>query len=336
MAGRTLADLSSRIHKSVGASDKRTIEGLGLDLYRATAPTAPGSCSYEPSLLVVAQGRKRVELGKTIYSFGETTFLLTSLELPVVSHVAVASEQTPYLAFFLKLDVGTVRDILISDEVAVPEPPAGLSGMAVGQSTPSLIEACCRMVDLIDTPRDIPFMGRLLRREVTYRLLQSSQGDRLRAIATLGEQQNRSTRAVAWLRENFKKPLNVDRLADLAGMSRSILYQHFRALTGMSPLQFQKQLRLHAARHEMLAEGTDAASVAFEVGYESASQFNREYRRFFGNPPKRDIRALLEQPPRSAAGLLRPPRGGFALAQRPDVAREGGAPPRSRSPNRVF
>ena len=281
-------------------------------IVRATAPTAPGSCSYEPSLLVVAQGRKRVELGKTIYSFGETTFLLTSLELPVVSHVQMASEETPYLAFFLKLDISTVRDILISDEVTVPEPPAGLSGMAIGQSTPSLIEACCRMVDLIDTPGDLPFMGRLLRREVTYRLLQSSQGDRLRAIATLGDQRNRSTRAVAWLRDNFKKPLNVDGLGDLAGMSRSTLYQHFRALTGMSPLQFQKQLRLHAARHEILAEGADAATAAFEVGYESASQFNREYRRFFGNPPKRDIRALLESPPDSDARLLRPVAKGVA------------------------
>lgn len=290
---KALSDLSTRIHKAVGQSDKYTVGGLGLDLYRATAPTAPGSCSYEPSLLIVAQGRKRVELGKTVYSFGETTFLLTSLELPVVSHVLVASEETPYLALFLKLDIATVREILISEEVAVPEPPDGLTGMAIGRTTARLIEACSRMVDLIDSPGDIPFMGRLLRREVTYRLLQSSQGDRLRAIATLGDHQNRSTKAVAWLRENFKKQLNVDGLADLAGMSRSTFFQHFRALTGMSPLQFQKQLRLHAARHEMLAVGADAASAAFEVGYESASQFNREYRRLFGNPPKRDIRALL-------------------------------------------
>jgi AraC-like DNA-binding protein len=243
-------------------------------------------------LLVVAQGKKRVDLGKASYSFGETTFLLTSLELPVVSQVLVASKESPYLAFFLKLDIPTVRDILHTGEVDVPETPAGTSGMAIGVSTVELIDSCSRLVNLLSAPKDVPFMGKLLRREIPFRLLQSSQGARLRSIATPGNQDNRSAKVVDWLRRNYAKPLNIDALADLAGMGRSTLHHHFRALTAMSPLQFQKQLRLHAARQRMLTNEVDATSAAFEVGYESASQFNREYRRFFGNPPVRDVQTL--------------------------------------------
>ena len=287
-----LSGLAGKIGESLGPLDKRTFDGVDLELYRATAPTIPTSCSYEPSLLVVAQGKKRVDLGKVTYSFGEATFLLTSLELPVISQVMVASKEVPYLAFFLKLEIGTVRDILNTEEVDIPETPAGTSGMAVGRSTTELIKCCSRLVELLDAPKDIPFIGKLLRRELTYRLLQSSQGDRLRAIATLGDQNNRSAKVVSWLRTNYRKPLNIDALADLAGMGRSTLHHHFRSLTAMSPLQFQKQLRLHAARQRMLVDEVDATSAAFEVGYESASQFNREYRRFFGKPPIRDIQAL--------------------------------------------
>ena len=287
-----LANLAKRIDGTIGPSGNQSIDGLGLELYRATAPTMPGSCSYEPSLLVVAQGRKRVNLGKATYAFGRTTYLLTSIELPVISQVMTATKEVPFLAFFLKLDIGTVRDILHNEEVDVPELPAGTHGMAIGDTTPELLDCCSRLLNLLDTPRDIPFMGKMLRREMTYRLLQSSQGDRLRAIATLGDHNNRSAKAIAWLRANYKKPLDIDALADLACMGRSTLHHHFRALTAMSPLQFQKQLRLHAARQRMLADEVDATSAAFEVGYESASQFNREYRRFFGNPPIRDIQAL--------------------------------------------
>jgi AraC-like DNA-binding protein len=148
------------------------------------------------------------------------------------------------------------------------------------------------MVQLLDTPEDISFFGKLLQREIIYRLLQGTQGDRLRAVATLADQDYRTAKAVAWLRDNFERTLNVDDLASMTGMSRSSLHHHFRSLTAMSPLQFQKQLRLHAARQKMLTEKFDAASAAFQVGYESPSQFNREYKRFFGQPPIRDIQAL--------------------------------------------
>jgi AraC-like DNA-binding protein len=147
------------------------------------------------------------------------------------------------------------------------------------------------MLDLLHTPEDIPFLSNTIQREIAYRLLRGPQGDRLRAIATSGDQSHRTAKAIAWLRSNFDKPLRVEELAEIARMGTSTLHHQFRALTAMSPLQYQKQLRLHAARDRMLMDGLDAASAAFEVGYESASQFNREYKRFFGQPPMRDIKA---------------------------------------------
>ncbi len=164
--------------------------------------------------------------------------------------------------------------------------------MATGETTAELLEACCRLVDLLNTPQDIPFLSGLIQREIIYRILRGPEGARLRAIATLGDQSHRTAKAIAWVRENYAKPLRVEDLAKIAAMGVSTLHHHFRALTSMSPLQYQKQLRLQAARERMLIDGLDAASAAFEVGYESASQFNREYGRLFGQPPMRDIRTL--------------------------------------------
>jgi AraC-like DNA-binding protein len=287
-----LAELVTRIGKAMGIASQVATPVPGLTLYQNTGPTAPNPCTYEPSLLVIAQGQKRVDLGKETYIFGETTFLLTSIELPIVSRICAASVERPYLAFFLKFDMGMVRDVLHSDEVSIPAPPAGTRGMVLGEATLELLAPCCRMVQLLDTPQDVPFFGKLLQREIIYRLLQGTQGDRLRSVATLADQNYRTAKAVNWLREHFEKTLNVDDLASMTGMSRSSLHHHFRSLTTMSPLQFQKQLRLHAARQKMLTGELDAASAAFEVGYESPSQFNREYKRFFGQPPMRDIHAL--------------------------------------------
>ena len=164
--------------------------------------------------------------------------------------------------------------------------------MATGKTTAELLDACCRLVDLLNTPQDIPFLSGLIQREIIYRILRGPEGARLRAIATLGDQSHRTAKAIAWIRTNYAKPLRVEDLAHIAGMGLSTLHHHFRALTAMSPLQYQKQLRLQAARGRMLVDGLDAASAAFEVGYESASQFNREYSRLFGQPPMRDIRTL--------------------------------------------
>jgi AraC-like DNA-binding protein len=289
---RVLKQLAGSISKVLdGAADLST-EMPGLALYRNTAPTAPNPCSYEPSLLLIPQGKKRVELGKQSYVFGESTFLLTSIELPIVSRVSVASVEKPYLAFFLKLDMSMVRDVLHTEEVRVSAPPVGTRGMVLGEVTLELLTPCLRMVQLLGTPEDVPFFGKALQREIIYRLLQGPQGDRLRSVATMADQSYLTAKAVTWLRKNFEKTLNVNELALMAGMSRSTLHHHFRGLTAMSPLQFQKQLRLHTARQKMLTEELDAASAAFAVGYESPSQFNREYKRFFGKPPMRDVQAL--------------------------------------------
>jgi AraC-like DNA-binding protein len=289
---QALHELTDAISKVMRHVSEVSASVPGLTLYQNTVPTAPNPCSYEPSLLLIPQGKKRVDLGRQSYIFGESTFLLTSIELPIVSRVCAASVEKPYLAFFLKLDMGMVRDVLHSEEVRIPAPPVGTRGMVLGEATVELLSPCSRMVQLLHTPQDVPFFGKLLQREIIYRLLQGPQGDHLRSVATLADQGYRTAKAVAWLRDNFKKALNVEELASMTGMSRSTLHHHFRDLTAMSPLQFQKRLRLHTARQKMLTEQLDAASAAFEVGYESPSQFNREYKRFFGQPPMRDIQAL--------------------------------------------
>jgi AraC-like DNA-binding protein len=289
---QALESLADSISKALGSSAELSTGVSGLTLYRNTAPTAPNPCTYEPSLLLIPQGKKRVDLGKQSYVFGESTFLLTSIELPIVSQVSVASVEKPYLAFFLKLDMGIVRDVLHTEEVQISGPPVGSRGMVLGDTTVELIAPCSRMVQLLEAPSDIPFFGNLLQREIIYRLLQGHQGSRLRSVATMADRSYLTAKAVAWVRKNFEKTLNVDELASMAGMSRSTLHHHFRGLTAMSPLQFQKQLRLHTARQKMLTEEIDAASAAFAVGYESPSQFNREYKRFFGKPPMRDVQAL--------------------------------------------
>jgi AraC-like DNA-binding protein len=192
----------------------------------------------------------------------------------------------------LKLEMPVVRELLSRDEIQAREVPSDNPAVSTGETTAELLDACCRLVDLLNTPQDIPFLSGLIQREIIYRILRGPEGARLRGIATLGDQSHRTAKTIAWIRANYAKPLRVEDLAQMAGMGLSTLHHQFRALTAMSPLQYQKQLRLQAARGRMLVDGLDAASAAFEVGYESASQFNREYSRLFGQPPKRDIRTL--------------------------------------------
>jgi AraC-like DNA-binding protein len=263
----------------------------GLSLYRRSLPTPCISAAYEPSLVVFVQGRKRINVGKTTYVTDGSNFLLTSIDLPVVSQVITATEKEPILGLLLRLEMPAVRRILSEQEFHLTEDSSDARGMAVGVTSVEILDACSRLLDLLDTPQDIPFLSSLIQREIIYRLLRSPQGKHLRAIATLGEQSHRTAKAVEWLKTNYAKPLRVEDLATMAQMGVSTLHHHFRSLTAMSPLQYQKQLRLHVARERMLTEGLDAASAAFEVGYESASQFNREYSRFFGQPPMRDTKA---------------------------------------------
>jgi AraC-like DNA-binding protein len=276
----------------MGPAENRATEIPGVTLHRRTSPTAPCSATYEPGVTVIAQGRKRVDLGRTTFIYGESRYLLTSVDLPIVSQIVEASEAVPCLAMSLKLEMPVVRELLSREEIQVAEAPPDSPAMATGETTVEFLSACCRLIDLLETPHDIPFLSSLIQREIIYRMLRGPEGARLRAIATLGDQSHRTAKAIAWIRANYAKPLRVEDLADVAGMGVSTLHHHFRELTAMSPVQYQKQLRLQAARGRMLIDGLDAASAAFEVGYESASQFNREYSRLFGQPPMKDIRTL--------------------------------------------
>ena len=285
-------ELAHKIASFMGSEENRATDIPGLTLHRRIAPTPPCTMTYEPGVTVIAQGRKRVDLGRTTFIYGESQYLLTSVDLPIVSQIVEASLDIPCLALSLKLEMPLVRELLSREEIHVVEVSPDSPAMATGEASAEFLSACCRLMDLLDTPRDIPFLSGLIQREIIYRILRGPEGARLRAIATLGDQSHRTAKAIAWIKANYAKPLRVEDLAQIAGMGVSTLHHHFRALTAMSPLQYQKQLRLQAARGRMLTDGLDAASAAFEVGYESASQFNREYSRLFGQPPMRDIRTL--------------------------------------------
>jgi len=290
---RLHTQLANKIASYIGKEEKRITEIPGLSLHRRISPTPPCRTTYHPGIIVVAQGRKQANLGATSYIYGESRFLLTAVDLPIVSWVAEATEQVPCLVLSLQLDMSMVRELLGREEIHVAEAPSGSPAISLGEITPEFEDACCRLLDLLKSPRDIPFLSGLIQREIIYRVLQGRAGARLRAVATLGDQSHRTAKAIAWIAANYSKPLRVEELAQLASMGVSTLHHHFRTLTSMSPLQYQKQLRLQSARNLMLNNGLDAASAGFEVGYESATQFNREYSRFFGQPPVRDIRALL-------------------------------------------
>jgi AraC-like DNA-binding protein len=295
-AGRPIqdlrAELASKIDWFIGSAEKLVTQIPEVMLVRRTAPSEPCSGTYTPSVIVVAQGSKRVDLGQTSFVYDQSRFLLTSIDLPIVSQIVEASDAKPLLAMAIKLQMPVVRELLSRDDIRTRNASPGGPAMMTGEITSELLDACCRLLDLLATPQHIPYLSGLVQREIVYHLLCGPEGARLRAIATSGDQSHRTARAISWIRDNYAKPVCVDDLAEIAGMGVSTLHHHFRLLTHMSPLQYQKQLRLQAARGRMLMDGIDASTVAFEVGYESVSQFNREYSRFFGQPPLRDIKSL--------------------------------------------
>jgi hypothetical protein len=240
-------ELARKITEFMGMAENKATDIPGVSLHRRTSPTPPCRTTYHPGVIVIAQGRKQVSLGRNSFIYDASRFLLTAVDLPTVARVVEASKEIPCLALTIKLDISMVREMLGREEILVAEAPPDRPAMSTGETTPEFLSACCRLVDLLASPRDIPFLGGLIQRELTYRILRSPEGARLRAIATLGDQSHRTAKAVAWIAANYAKPLHVEDLAQVASMGISTLHHHFRMLTAMTPLQYQKQLRLQAA-----------------------------------------------------------------------------------------
>jgi len=286
-----LANLVSAIERRTGTDGSFDTAVSALKLSRFSMPTELVSLVYEPSLCVVARGSKDVILGEERFRLDAGQLLLVSVDLPVTAQVVTASRSLPYLAARIGLDPAMVGEMMAD---VGNGPPLGSSerGLAVTPVEPRLLDAVTRMVEILDSPADVGPLAPLVLREITYRLLTGRQGLRLRQIASAGAPAHRIARAIRWLKDHFTDPLRIDSLAKRVGMSPSAFHLHFKGVTAMSPLQYQKRLRLQEARRMLLGEGIDAAEAAFRVGYESPSQFSREYRRTFGAPPRQDVAAI--------------------------------------------
>lgn len=265
-----------------------------LTFFRREMPMPPCNCLVEPSIVLVVQGEKQMLVGGDAYPYDVNRFLVTSLDLPANSQIVTASADKPCLGLVLKLDLRIMAELIAQGSLPLPAERSNHQGACIGLGTvtPVLLESFKRLLDLLDDPGAIPVLAPLIEREIHYRLLKSDQAARLWQIASVGSQGHRVAKAIDWLKTNYTAALRIEDLAAHVQMSPSSLHHHFRQLTAMSPLQYQKWLRLNEARRLMLNEDSDAASAAFEVGYESPSQFSREYTRLFGAPPKRDIEGL--------------------------------------------
>ena len=292
--GTALEALGKSIARWTDRGDQLVTAIPGLSLFQRNEPTQPESRMYEPRICLIAQGATRVLLGDDTYVYGERHFLITSVNLPTVVQITKASREKPCLGLILKLDQREISQLMVDSNLPLSRPQQSSRGMATGEVTLPLLTAFQRLVDLLAEPKDIPILAPIIQREIFYRLLVGDQGARLRQIASAGSQSQQIARAIDWLKDNFTRPLRIDDLATQVNMSTSTFHHHFRTLTAMSPLQYQKWLRLNEARRLMLIENQDAATVAFQVGYESPSQFSREYGRLFGAPPLRDIISLRQ------------------------------------------
>jgi AraC-like DNA-binding protein len=287
-------ELAERIARAVRKDG--TIETPeGLRLRRASSPTELAHGVSFPALCVVAQGSKEVLLGGDCYCYDANHYLITTAALPIASRVTGASEEKPYLGVVLRLDPALVGSVMVEAGHPAPRDHATVRAFDVSPLDAGLLDAVARLVRLLDSPaEDARFLRPLITREIVFRLLKGEQGGRLHHIAALGGHAHRISRALERLRKDFDQPVRIEEIARELGMSVSGFHHHFRAITAMSPLQFQKQMRLQEARRLMLGEDLDAASAGYRVGYSDASHFTREYKRLFGAPPMRDVERLRE------------------------------------------
>ena len=267
----------------------------GLILHRLSAPSPPAHGVQKPTFCLAVQGVKQAILGDDIHLHDPSHYLLVSADLPLTAQIVEATPQTPYLGFCLDLDLPQIGAMLI--EMDLPAPPADeksspAPGLSLSRTDASLLDAVLRLLRLLETPTDIPMLAPLARREIFYRLLTGEQGARLRQLSVSNSLTRRVSRAIDWLQQNYAEPLRIDTLAGEVCMSVSGLHHHFKAVTALSPLQYQKHLRLQEARRLLLDGSLDAATAGYRVGYQSPSQFSREYRRLFGAPPRQDLSRL--------------------------------------------
>ncbi|EJB8407149.1 TPA: helix-turn-helix domain-containing protein [Vibrio parahaemolyticus] len=286
--------LAKLIDRWTGNANQYDTPISGLRFSRCTTPTPPTSYTHNPSICLIAQGRKRVLLGEESFIYDANHFLISSVDLPIIANIIEASEEQPYLGLIMELDLTEISQLIVDSELAFTQSKEAQKGIAVGELSESLLDAFVRLAELLDEGQNIKILAPIIKREIFYRLLMSEQGTRLHQIVTAGSHSHQIAKAIDWLKNNFVKPLSVGDLASYTGMSKSSFYTHFRSMTSMTPLQFQKKLRLSEARRLMLTENLDAMAATFKVGYESPSQFSREYSRLFGAPPSKDIKSLRE------------------------------------------
>jgi AraC-like DNA-binding protein len=284
--------LAALIERNVATDGIQPTAIPRLFLIRSSQPTEPFHVLHEPALCLVAQGRKQVMLGGELYSYSREQCLVVSVDLPVVAQVIEASPETPYLCLRLDLDPGQLSSLMLETGMGAPVHHRPGPSLTVSPVAPDLLDAASRLVRLLETPQDIPILAPLIIREVLYRLLSGEHSAQLRHIALADNRLQSIKRAINWLKLNYAEPFHIGTLAREARMSPSALHHNFKTVTAMSPLQYQKQLRLHEARRLMLGRAMDAATAGLSVGYESPSQFSREYNRLFGAPPSRDITRL--------------------------------------------
>lgn len=289
-------EIAAILHRH--CQDDGTVETAipGLLLFRGSRTDVPTCAIMASVFALMVQGAKQITVGDETYDYDARHCLISSVDLPMFSRITRASVSEPYLGLGLLIDPLKISELA----AAIPQnrlPGSVDRGIAVGMLSAEIQGAALRLARLLDAPADIPVLAPIFERELLYRLLTSALGSRLRQAAASGSHSHQIVRAIDWLKSNLDQPISIDRLASLSNMSKSSLHHHFKALTAMTPLQYQKQMRLHEARRLMLATDTDAASAAHHVGYESPSQFNREYRRMFGTPPGRDIAQLRHSAP---------------------------------------
>ena len=262
----------------------------GVSCFKATATDMRMPYVYDPSVCIIAQGSKQILLNTQVYRYGPSQYLVASVDLPVIGQITKASNNKPYLCLQITIDLQSLSELLIDTGRTVNSRTIAAPGLFVGKLDDSASDSVLRLARLLDRPDDIPVLAPMMKREIYYRLLCSDYGNTIARIALKGSVMQRIAAVIKTLKSSFDKPVSVESLAELAGMSLSTFHAHFKTVTSMSPLQFQKRLRLTEARQIMLIESADAASTAYRVGYESPSQFSREYARLFGFPPAADVK----------------------------------------------